>query len=1126
MPKSIIGAGFSDFVQKQIELRQKKNKIANKNADTIFYQNANTAFLRLSSGVDVGENDPSRAKKYQLYNLRFDGQPATGYGLGGNTAYGWESNSGYGFVPPPGLISADIKAMNRGSLREANINLLCHSMDQFEIIDQLYLRLGYSMLLEWGWSWYFNNDEKLGPSYHNVATDQFFFNNSTNYVNLLNQIQNDRDKSCGNYDAMLGRIVNYSWNLERDGSYNITLTMRSVGDVIESIKTNTNLNTSTDTVNNEGPALNVNSNKSTLNRILYELSKKVPSDKGSVRSLDGVTTGYIEGLLKDVKSSNTKGDDPNSVKDVLKVNYINLKPENANGATYNQFYIKLGKLIDIIQNFLLYYSPKQDNQAIINFSSDRNENFCFTFPAHGSLDPRVCLIPVNAKLENPIVDTQDPNAPTGVTHNYLIKEYQYTWYEVSWRFGNRSTGEYNSKIWDPTNPSSIIPSEVQNKLSSFQPGSVIVINGPVDAGGSQTKTVNRLSDKALAFLKSTPNGEDLKDDYADKWTYSTFNGDTSYPLDAELNKEYLIKNGITNVSSTGSSAVFVDSVDIVDQRLSQQNGEEYRTTYYIYKHTAVTHTYFNPNELVPSTPASDEAPPSDKVTTEYIKGTGFRVDDKYVGSTMDIYVNMDYIVTTLANYIDVNTNTISAFDFLEKLMLGIQNALGCINNFTTVYDEDSNVFRIIDSTFIPNLDKLESVKQYFAKPPVEFITHTLDTNQGSFVRDAIVKTKLSNNFATMVTVGAQANGNVVGENATALSKWNVGLYDRIIKEKLDTISVNNPNSRDNSQTLLLQNFTTLGGLFSAIDDRSVTTDLIDSSRNSSVDLFKYYIGTLDIPGIGFLPIDLELTMDGLSGIKIYESYTADTRLLSKRYKDKIQFITTGVSHKIQNNDWTTTLTSISGPKYTGVEIKDPKELPIVFAPLRGGKGSQGDPTTVQGNLKTWGSSYATGVLNDAQFNKFTKPATQKEQNTALLTKIKNQLGAQKTTPYTSTSPYLEYNVNTGFTLGQVAYLRWIEAFLLKAGLPRTYENKWFCIQWATAENTAAKNNLFATTWKAVGATDYNDNNGYPVKNYQSLEDGANWNAATIKQQQYYPALYEALSKGNLTPLQIWQYKMK
>jgi len=1122
MPKSIIGAGFSKFVQDQIKIRQDKNKIAVKDSNTIFYQNANTAFLRLSSGVDVGENNPTEAKNYQLYNTRFENAQATGVGLGGNTAYGWKSNSGYGFVPPPGLVSADIKAMNRGSLREANINLLCHSMDQFEIIDQLYLRLGYSMLLEWGWSWYFtnpspdnNNTPELKPSYHNVATDQYFFNNSTNYVNLLNQIQNDRDKSCGNYDAMLGRIVNYSWNLEKDGSYNITLTMRSVGDVIESLKTNTNLNTSADATKNEGPALNINSNKSTLNKILYELSKKVPTNSGSVRSLDGVTTKYIGGLpgLENLKASNTKGDNDDSIKDVLKVNYPNLKPENSNGATYNQFYIKLGKLIDIIQNYLLYYSPKQSNQAITNFSSDRNENFCFTFPAHGSLDPRVCLIPVNAKLDSPIVDAQNPDAPTGVTYNYLINQIQYTWYEI------KSYVENNldfSIIWDPTDERLPIAyrlfedENIKNYLESL-PSSVITVSSEISAGGTMGNSVERVqSEEALNILKSIPNGENFQNDYVSEWSSETsFDGESARSLvPIEENKEYLVNGGVFNYSL---DTTITSTIDI--------NGVSRTRTIEILKHTAIVQKYYNPNTLVAPTPASDGALPSDKVTTEYIKGTGFRVDDKYIGSTMDIYINMDYIVTTLANYIDINTNTISIFDFLEKLMGGVQNALGCVNNFTTVYDEDSNIFRIIDSTFIPNLDKLESVKQYFENPPAEFITHTLDTSQGSFVRDASVKTKLSNNFATQVTIGAQANGNVVGENATALSKWNIGLFDRIIKEKLDTLSVNNPDSRNNPQTILLQNFTTLGGLLSAIDDRSVTTDLIDSSRNSSVDLFKYYIGTLDIPGIGFLPIDLELTMDGLSGIKIYESYTADTRLLSKRYKDKIQFITTGVSHKIQNNDWTTTLTSISGPKYTGVEIKDPKGLPIVFAPLKGGESSQGNTNTTQGNLQTWGSGHSTGVLNDTQLNKFTKPATKEEQDAVLLEKIKNQLGQQQGIVYTNTTPFPQ---NTNYTLGQVAYLRWIESFLLKAGLPRTYENKWFCIQWATAENTSAENNLFATTWKVPNTTDFNS---VGVKNYPSLEDGANWNAATIKQKQYYPALYEALSKGNLTPLQIWQYKI-
>ena len=175
MARGIVGQGFATWVKDQISFRQKQNALKSSKGDSLIkYQTANTAFLRLSSGINIDDkNEP--AKVYQLFNLRFNDQPATGVDLGTNSAYGFLSTSGYGYVPPPGLISADIKALNRGSLREATIELKAHSMEQFEVIDKLYLRLGFSMLLEWGWSFYYDNTGEYHNSYHNVATDSFFF---------------------------------------------------------------------------------------------------------------------------------------------------------------------------------------------------------------------------------------------------------------------------------------------------------------------------------------------------------------------------------------------------------------------------------------------------------------------------------------------------------------------------------------------------------------------------------------------------------------------------------------------------------------------------------------------------------------------------------------------------------------------------------------------------------------------------------------------------------------------------------------------------------------------------------------------------------------------------------------
>ena len=54
-----------------------------------------------------------------------------------------------------------------------------------------------------------------------------------------------------------------------------------------------------------------------------------------------------------------------------------------------------------------------------------------------------------------------------------------------------------------------------------------------------------------------------------------------------------------------------------------------------------------------------------------------------------------------------------------------------------------------------------------------------------------LKQNLTNDFSTTVSVGAQAQSQVVGEDATALSRWNFGLVDRFYPQKLDSLRKNN-----------------------------------------------------------------------------------------------------------------------------------------------------------------------------------------------------------------------------------------------------------------------------------------------------------------------------------------------
>ena len=126
--------------------------------------------IRMASGVDLLQNDPSRGIKNILedgfelekFTLRMGNQDETvefldasglarSYVLGnqlgtiGNFTsrfnYGSpdlraDAKDGYGIVPPPGIIDAKIDTKSEdGSLREATVNFVAHNKRQLEVLE-------------------------------------------------------------------------------------------------------------------------------------------------------------------------------------------------------------------------------------------------------------------------------------------------------------------------------------------------------------------------------------------------------------------------------------------------------------------------------------------------------------------------------------------------------------------------------------------------------------------------------------------------------------------------------------------------------------------------------------------------------------------------------------------------------------------------------------------------------------------------------------------------------------------------------------------------------------------------------------------------------------------------------
>jgi len=89
-------------------------------------------------------------------------------------------------------------------------------------------------------------------------------------------------------------------------------------------------------------------------------------------------------------------------------------------------------------------------------------------------------------------------------------------------------------------------------------------------------------------------------------------------------------------------------------------------------------------------------------------------------------------------------------------------------------------------------------------------------------------------------------------------------------------------------------------------------------------------------GTGFIPIQLQLTVDGLSGVKIYNKLNIDQNFLPANYPDALNFITMKANHKIENNVWDSSYECFSIPASTklpsGTFYKSDDELSEESAP--------------------------------------------------------------------------------------------------------------------------------------------------------------------------------------------------
>lgn len=442
--ETVTGAPLDAAVRQQLEARAAKQNVerARDGNDIIFMGNKNawvklSSFIRLIPG-SVGANtygaETSLAQKYVLSSELKTDQGGQRYGVAVDTgAYGAGGVDEVGYRPMPGIYSVNVESQPpNGAMRSATIKIKAWNIDQLSKIDILYFRLGCSMLLEWGHTVFVNNAGGLITNVQGV--DIFTGNNDRDHI--IQQIAAKRKQYSYNYDAMLGRVVNYEWSVSPDGSYDCIVKLTGLGSVIESLKINTQTamppvvtapTGQTQTQQTQGaaqaqqPATTDPATAPQTNQVAKPVSsnlslfldqvEQIP--EGSFASeVDKLFSTGLNLLAKPTQAAmygysvQYMSAEYGSTKLGPKVDFAKLKTrlqvptstlENGQPkAPTPQTYIPLGLLLAYINNSCLLYDTKGPAHAI-DFNPETN--LCIRLPNQFSTNPGVCYVDLDCSSD-------------------------------------------------------------------------------------------------------------------------------------------------------------------------------------------------------------------------------------------------------------------------------------------------------------------------------------------------------------------------------------------------------------------------------------------------------------------------------------------------------------------------------------------------------------------------------------------------------------------------------------------------------------------------------------------------------------------------------------------------------
>ena len=269
-PQEVIGGGLAGGVVKQLIAREELVSTEKKENNQLLFFNGNGAWARIVSSVNTlteeetlglatGEKtikDVVGSKNLAFNNVIMGGTLKQGESLGGGVSEtthnpinidqdgyitagdiktsAYHKYSGLGFRPTPGITSVSVKSKGTyGTLREAEVAVTVWDLEDLEMMQALYLRPGFTILLEWGHSLQLDSETKSVRK--EIEFYRKFLRDRLKTETIERDLYEISQNSDFNYDSMFGYVSNFSWSFREDGGYDCTIKIISKGTILESL---------------------------------------------------------------------------------------------------------------------------------------------------------------------------------------------------------------------------------------------------------------------------------------------------------------------------------------------------------------------------------------------------------------------------------------------------------------------------------------------------------------------------------------------------------------------------------------------------------------------------------------------------------------------------------------------------------------------------------------------------------------------------------------------------------------------------------------------------------------------------------------------------------------------------